>query len=199
MSNETPYPAFIAVHSCVLGVFVPSGGGRWVVEAPYLPEAANRLQVNQGWMVVVHDLGEASANLLQPFWMLPTLAILGLKARDIMGYTFAMFLALFPAVLAVVTVLAQTLSFPWPPAPENRSRPPARPIPRAGPAAVRLRRSRVTNLMRRTGRAPTGRGSAQLVRRAAEMAAAHRAGAVAVARDRRIGWVGRLADRGGES
>ena len=41
-------------------------------------------------MVVVYDLGEASANLRQPFWMLPTLALLGLRAKDIMGYTFAM-------------------------------------------------------------------------------------------------------------
>ena len=45
-------------------------------------------------------------NLLQPFWMLPTLAILGLKARDIMGYTFTMFLACFPAALIAVTLLA---------------------------------------------------------------------------------------------
>jgi short-chain fatty acids transporter len=63
-------------------------------------------------MVVVYDLGEAGANLLQPFWMLPTLAILGLKARDIMGYTFAMFLALFPATLVLVTLFARTLPFP---------------------------------------------------------------------------------------
>ena len=44
--------------------------------------------------------------------MLPTLAILGLKARDVMGYTFAMFLACFPAVVVLVTVLAGTLPFP---------------------------------------------------------------------------------------
>lgn len=48
----------------------------------------------------------------QPFWMPPTLTILGLKARDIMGYTFAMFLACFPAVLILVTVFARTLPFP---------------------------------------------------------------------------------------
>ncbi|MGV9271072.1 short-chain fatty acid transporter [Kitasatospora sp. NPDC003701] len=112
VSNEFFYPAMIAIYSCVLGVFVPSGGSKWVIEAPYVLDAANQLQVNQGWMVVVYDLGEASANLLQPFWMLPTLAILGLKARDIMGYTFAMFLALFPAVLVLVTVFARTLPFP---------------------------------------------------------------------------------------
>ncbi|WP_406729298.1 TIGR00366 family protein [Streptomyces sp. GD-15H] len=112
VSNELLFPPLIAVYSAVLGVFVPSGGSKWVIEAPYVMEAANQLHVNQGWMVVVYDLGEASANLLQPFWMLPTLAVLGLKARDIMGYTFAMFLACFPVVLIVVTVLAQTLPFP---------------------------------------------------------------------------------------
>lgn len=112
VSNDFFYPAFIAVYSMVLGVFVPSGGSKWVIEAPYVLEAANQLQVNQGWMVVVYDLGEASANLLQPFWMLPTLTILGLKARDIMGYTFAMFLACFPAVLILVTLFARTLPFP---------------------------------------------------------------------------------------
>lgn len=112
VSNEFLYPAFIAIYSCVLGVFVPSGGSKWVIEAPYVLDAANQLHVNQGWMVVVYDLGEAGANLLQPFWMLPTLAILGLKARDIMGYTFAMFLALFPVTLVLVTLFARTLPFP---------------------------------------------------------------------------------------
>jgi short-chain fatty acids transporter len=57
-------------------------------------------------MVVTYDLGEAIANLLQPFWMLPTLALLGLKARDIMGYTYLVALVLFPLVLVLVTVLA---------------------------------------------------------------------------------------------
>ncbi|GAA2356477.1 TIGR00366 family protein [Nonomuraea africana] len=111
-SNQFLFPAFVAVYSCVLGIFVPSGGSKWVIEAPYVLDAANQLQVNQGWMVVVYDLSEASANLLQPFWMLPTLAILGLKAKDIMGFTFAMFLACFPATVVVVTLLAQTLPFP---------------------------------------------------------------------------------------
>jgi short-chain fatty acids transporter len=105
-SSEYFFPPIIAIYSCVLGVFVPSGGSKWVIEAPYVLDAANQLHVHAGWMVVVYDLGEASANLLQPFWMLPTLAVLGLKARDIMGYTFTMFLVLFPVVLVLVTVLA---------------------------------------------------------------------------------------------
>jgi short-chain fatty acids transporter len=105
-SDQFFFPPLIAIYSCILGVFVPSGGSKWVIEAPYVLDAANQLDVHSGWMVVVYDLGEASANLLQPFWMLPTLAVLGLKARDIMGYTFAMFLVCFPVVLVLVTLLA---------------------------------------------------------------------------------------------
>ncbi|GAA1110048.1 TIGR00366 family protein [Kribbella jejuensis] len=105
-SSQFLFPPLVAIYSCILGIFVPSGGSKWVIEAPYVLQAANTLRVDAGWMVVVYDLGEASANLLQPFWMLPTLAILGLKARDIMGYTFTMFLACFPAALIAVTLLA---------------------------------------------------------------------------------------------
>jgi short-chain fatty acids transporter len=105
-SSQFLFPPLVAIYSCILGIFVPSGGSKWVIEAPYVLQAANTLHVDAGWIVVVYDLGEASANLLQPFWMLPTLAILGLKARDIMGYTFTMFLACFPAALIAVTLLA---------------------------------------------------------------------------------------------
>ena len=59
-----------------------------------------------------YDLGEALANLVQPFWMLPVLGILQLRARDVMGYTFVVFLALVPVVLILVTVLGRTLPYP---------------------------------------------------------------------------------------
>ncbi len=110
ISNQTFYPAIVAIYSCILGIFVPSGGSKWAIEAPYVIDAANQLKVNQGWMVVVYDLGEASANLLQPFWMLPVLGILGLRARDVMGYTFALFLICFPLVL-ILAIIWPILNF----------------------------------------------------------------------------------------
>jgi short-chain fatty acids transporter len=63
-------------------------------------------------MVAVYDLGEALANLVQPFWMLPILGLLQLKAKDVMGYTFLVFLVLLPVVLVLVTWLGSTLSYP---------------------------------------------------------------------------------------
>jgi short-chain fatty acids transporter len=112
VSTPTTFPAVIAVYSAVLGVFVPSGGSKWVIEAPYVMQASHDLHVHLGWMVAVYDLGEALANLLQPFWMLPILGLFGLRARDVMGYTFLVFLVLAPVVLVLVTVLGATLTYP---------------------------------------------------------------------------------------
>jgi short-chain fatty acids transporter len=112
VSTAKTFPAIIALYSTVLGVFVPSGGSKWVIEAPYVMAAAHDLKVHLGWMVAVYDLGEAIANLVQPFWMLPVLGLLGLRARDVMGYTFVVFVVLLPLVLVLVTVLGATLPYP---------------------------------------------------------------------------------------
>jgi short-chain fatty acids transporter len=102
----------VALYSSILGVFVPSGGSKWVIEAPYVIEAAHTLKVHLGWVVASYDLGEALANLVQPFFMLPILGLFKLSARDIMGYTMVVFLALAPVVLILVTVLGMTLTYP---------------------------------------------------------------------------------------
>src|SRR4029450_11435383 len=105
-------PPPLALYSAVLGVFVPSGGSKWVIEAPYVMSAAHTLKVHLGWVVSSYDLGEALANLVQPFWMLPVLGLFKLGARDVMGYTFVVFVALVPVVLALVTMLGLTLPYP---------------------------------------------------------------------------------------
>jgi short-chain fatty acids transporter len=108
-SSATLYPAMILAYSGVLGMFVPSGGAKWMIEAPYVLQSAQALGVSAGWMVITYNLGEAIANLLQPFWMLPILALLGLRARDIMGYTYLIAIVLFPTALLLVTLLRPAL------------------------------------------------------------------------------------------
>jgi len=112
VSSTATFPALVALYSAVLGVFVPSGGSKWVIEAPYVMAAAHTLGTHLGWIVSAYDLGEALANLVQPFWMLPILGLFRLGARDVMGYTFVVFLALVPVVLVLVTVLGRTLPYP---------------------------------------------------------------------------------------
>jgi len=112
VSTPATFPALVALYSAVLGVFVPSGGSKWVIEAPYVMAAAHQLQVHLGWVVAAYDLGEALANLLQPFWMLPILGLFQLRARDVMGYTLVVCAVLLPVVLLLVTLLGRTLPYP---------------------------------------------------------------------------------------
>lgn len=110
-STAHTFPVLIGVYSVVLGLFVPSAGGKWLVEAPYVLEAAKSLHVHLGWVVQTYNATESLANLIHPFWMLPLLGILGLKARDIVGYATLQFVAHVPLVLFLVWILNQTLVY----------------------------------------------------------------------------------------
>ena len=82
MSTQHLYPLVIGIYSAMLGFFIPSGGGKWLLEAPYVMQAANDLKVHLGWAVQVYNAAEALPNLINPFWMLPLLGVLGLaRAR----------------------------------------------------------------------------------------------------------------------
>jgi short-chain fatty acids transporter len=109
-STET-YPILMGIYSAILGFFVPSGGGKWIIEAPYVMQAAIDLKVHLGWAVQVYNAAEALPNLINPFWMLPLLGILGLKARDLIGYSFTQFIVHVPVVLFLLWILAGTLTY----------------------------------------------------------------------------------------
>ncbi len=79
----------------VLNFFVPSGGGQWAVQGPIFIEAARELGVEAPVVVMGVAYGDQWTNLIQPFWTLPMLAIVGLNARAIMGYCFVILLATF--------------------------------------------------------------------------------------------------------
>lgn len=111
LSSHDSFPAVMGVYSAVLGFFVPSGGGKWIIEAPYVMQAANDLHVHLGWAVQVYNAAEALPNLINPFWMLPLLGVLNLRARDVVGFTFTQMLVHIPLVLVLLTLCAGTLSY----------------------------------------------------------------------------------------
>jgi short-chain fatty acids transporter len=111
ISTQHLYPLVIGIYSAILGFFVPSGGGKWLLEAPYVMQAANDLKVHLGWAVQVYNAAEALPNLINPFWMLPLLGVLGLRARDLVGFTFLQLLVHLPVVLFLLWALAFTLEY----------------------------------------------------------------------------------------
>lgn len=94
-------PLAIYWYSSVLNYFVPSGGSKWAVEAPFIVDAAGRLGVGLDRVILAYAWGDMASNLVQPFWALPLLAAARLGFRDIMGYA-----ALCFAVISLVVSLA---------------------------------------------------------------------------------------------
>jgi short-chain fatty acids transporter len=111
VASRDSFALVMGAYSAVLGFFVPSGGGKWIIEAPYVMQAANELRVHLGWAVQVYNAAEALPNLVNPFWMLPLLGVLGLKARDIVGFTFMQLLVHVPLVLGLLWLLGMTLEY----------------------------------------------------------------------------------------
>ena len=111
LTTQHVFPLAIGLYSAVLGFFVPSGGGKWLLEAPYLMQAANELHVHLGWAVQVYNAAEALPNLINPFWMLPLLGVLGLRARNIVGFTLVQLVVMLPLVMFLLWAFAFTLVY----------------------------------------------------------------------------------------
>ena len=89
VSFSTAYtlPLWGLVSSFFINFFAPSGGGHWVLQGPFMIEAAKSLGASQAHTAMSVMLGNGWNDLVQPFWILPALALSKLKLKDIMGYT----------------------------------------------------------------------------------------------------------------
>ena len=111
VTSHNTFAVFVAAYSAGLGVLIPSGGSKWVIEAPYVLEAAVTNRVHLGWVVQIYNASEALPNLINPFWMLPLLGILKLRARDLAGYGMLQLLVLLPIVFFLCWLFSQTIAF----------------------------------------------------------------------------------------
>jgi short-chain fatty acids transporter len=92
ISSTTTLPLFTLISAGIVNFFVPSGGGQWAVQGPVIAEAARQLGVPFSKIIMALAYGDEWTNMLQPFWALPLLGITGLKAKEIVPYTFVLFL-----------------------------------------------------------------------------------------------------------
>jgi short-chain fatty acids transporter len=76
--------------SFVINFFAPSGGGHWAIQGPFMIEAAKSLNSSLAQTSMAVMLGNAWNDLVQPFWILPALALSRLRLKDVMGYTVIM-------------------------------------------------------------------------------------------------------------
>lgn len=110
-ADTSVFSILVGAYSAVLGLFIPSAGGKWVVEAPYVMAAANEVEAHLGWTVMIYNIAETLPNFINPFWMLPLLGILALKPRDLVGYTSVQFAFHLPIVLLAGALLMATFEY----------------------------------------------------------------------------------------
>ena len=86
-STETTLPIVTFFSAGLVNIFVPSGGGQWVIQGPIVIESALKLGVPLNKAIMALAYGDQITNMLQPFWALPLLGITKLKAKEILPYT----------------------------------------------------------------------------------------------------------------
>lgn len=102
-STSTTYPIFTFFSAGLVNVFVPSGGGQWMVQGPIVLQTAVEMGLSVPKSIMALAYGDQITNMLQPFWALPLLGITGLKAKEILPYT--LYLMLVGTVIFIVGLL----------------------------------------------------------------------------------------------
>ncbi|WP_392507383.1 short-chain fatty acid transporter [Naumannella halotolerans] len=105
------FAVVLVIYTALLGLLVPSGGGKWLVEAPYVMQSATDIGMNLGWTVQIYNMAEALPNMINPFFMLPMLALLHLRARDIVGFTGLQFMLHLPVIILLCWGLGMTFTY----------------------------------------------------------------------------------------
>jgi len=97
-------PFWGLISSFFINFFAPSGGGHWMIQGPFMIDAAKEIgsSISQTSMAVM--LGNSWNDLVQPFWILPALALSKLKLRDVMSYTVIMMI--WVGIIEIIAVLS---------------------------------------------------------------------------------------------
>jgi len=98
IASPRTLPLLVYWYSGIVNYFVPSGGSKWAIEAPYLVAAAENLGVPINQVVLAYAWGDMATNLLHPFWALPLITATGLEFREILGYGIVVFCFYFSLV-----------------------------------------------------------------------------------------------------
>ena len=86
----------------LINIFVPSGGGQWLVQGPIVLTAAKDLGASMETNLMALCYGDQWTNMVQPFWALPLLGITKLAPRLIAPYALAFML---PGLLIFIMAL----------------------------------------------------------------------------------------------
>jgi short-chain fatty acids transporter len=105
IASPVTLPLWSYLSSLIITLLVPSAGGHWAVQGPFVLPAAISLHASVPRTAMGVAMAENVSNMLQPFWAVPIVAIAGIRIQRVMGYTavtFAVSLVIYAAALWLV-------------------------------------------------------------------------------------------------
>jgi short-chain fatty acids transporter len=94
---STPQTFYLVIYwySGIENYFVPSGGSKFAITAPFIVPAAKTLGVSIPKTVLTYAWGDMMTDMIQPFWAIAMLAVAKLEFREIMGWLMLVFMVFF--------------------------------------------------------------------------------------------------------
>jgi short-chain fatty acids transporter len=87
VANAATLPVWSFLSSLIITFLVPSAGGHWAVQGPFVVPAALSLHASVARTAMGVAMAENVSNMLQPFWAVPIVAMAGVRLQRVMGYT----------------------------------------------------------------------------------------------------------------
>jgi short-chain fatty acids transporter len=86
IANVDTLPFFTYVSASVVNLFVPSQGGQWIVQGPIIVEAGKALNEEMPVLLNAFVYGDEATNLIQPLYVIPALALVNMKLKEVWGF-----------------------------------------------------------------------------------------------------------------
>lgn len=86
LSTAETMPLYTYYATSFVNLFIPSQGGQWIVQGDMTVDAAMLLGADLNLVVNAFVYGDQATNLLQPLYVIPALAVVGMRLRDVWGY-----------------------------------------------------------------------------------------------------------------
>ena len=95
-ATERTWPSIAMLYSGIMNIFVPSGGSKFIIEAPYIIPISQALHTKIETIIMAYSYGDCGTNMLAPFWWILPCGMFKISLHKVMPY----------ALVAALSVLA---------------------------------------------------------------------------------------------
>lgn len=86
IASENSWPSIAMLYSGFMNIFVPSGGSKFIIEAPYIIPVSNQLNTSIPTIILSYSYGDCGTNMLTPFWWIMPCAMFKIDLHKVYPY-----------------------------------------------------------------------------------------------------------------